>query len=82
MPTFTPSHSCSVTKTYAWPHRYQHLSPAYLQDAVKGLDGVFGPELGKISPLPVEEAKKTDHDGVTIESKNGYKPMLTVPSLG
>ena len=25
--------------------RYQHLAPTFLQDAVRGLDGVFGPEL-------------------------------------
>jgi integrase len=30
--------------------RYQHLAPAFLQDAVRGLDGVFGPELVAAGP--------------------------------
>lgn len=29
--------------------RYQHLAPTFLQDAVRGLDGVFGPELVEAS---------------------------------
>jgi integrase len=57
--------------------RYQHLSPAHLQDAVKGLDSVFSPELGKLSLLSGEGSKSADHDEVTIEPKNRYKPVLT-----
>jgi integrase len=33
--------------------RYQHLSPAYLQEAVKALDTVFGPQTGMALP-PVQ----------------------------
>jgi hypothetical protein len=29
--------------------RYQHLVPTFLQDDVRGLDGVFGPELAQIA---------------------------------
>src|SRR6266702_1963828 len=34
--------------------RYQHLSPAFLQEAVNGLDCVFGSELTKV-PAPSGE---------------------------
>lgn len=47
--------------------RYQHLAPTFLQAAVKGLDGVFGPELA----LPVGT------DTVPIEAINGAKQVLT-----
>jgi integrase len=60
--------------------RYQHLSPAYLQEAVKGLDCVFGPELTKLSPPLGEESKSADHDVVTIEPNNGYQSVLTAAS--
>jgi len=46
--------------------RYQHLSPDYLQSAVRGLDGVFGPELAKLPAL-------SGHDEVTIEHLNAPK---------
>ena len=59
--------------------RYQHLSPTYLQAAVKGLDTAFGPELAK---LPVLEGRTegdasdsgqgTGHAVVTIEPINRY----------
>jgi len=38
--------------------RYQHLSPTYLQAAVKGLDTAFGPELAKLAVL--EGAMQSD----------------------
>jgi integrase len=60
--------------------RYQHLSPAHLQDAVKGLDCAFGPELSKLSSRSGEGSKLSNHDAVTIEPKNGYKPLLTTAS--
>jgi len=54
--------------------RYQHLSPAYLQDAVNRLDGVFGPELAKLpSPKSEESGENAGHDEVTIQLENGSK---------
>ena len=67
--------------------RYQHLSPTYLQAAVKGLDTAFGPELAKLPDL--EERKEgdapelepgSDHAVVTIEPINRYKSVLTEAS--
>jgi len=60
--------------------RYQHLSPAYLQEAVRGLDGAFGPELAKLPAPLAEKSGSSDHDGVTIKTKNRYKPILTAAS--
>ncbi len=58
--------------------RYQHLSPAYLQDAVKGLDAAFGPELAKLPPANREKSGENgDHDEVTIEPENECKSMQT-----
>lgn len=57
--------------------RYTHLSPAHLSAAVKRLDGVFGPELARLtSPI----IAKSGHDEVTIERKNESKPVLTEES--
>lgn len=50
--------------------RYQHLAPDYLQQAVRGLDTVFKPEL---APAPPNSGNAT----VTIDAINGYKPVLT-----
>ena len=64
--------------------RYQHLSPTYLQAAVKGLDTAFGPELARLPVLEVrtagdaaESGQATGHAVVTIEPINGYKSVLT-----
>jgi len=60
--------------------RYQHLSPAYLQEAVNGLDCVFGPELTKVPAPSGEGSKSVDHDVVTIEPNNRYKSVLSAAS--
>jgi integrase len=60
--------------------RYQHLSPAHLQEAVNGLDCVFGPELTQVSPPSGEGSNSADHDVVTIEPKNECKFVLTAAS--
>lgn len=58
--------------------RYQHLSPAYLQDAVKQLDKAFGPEMAKLPPANREKSEEnSDHDEVTIELENECKSMQT-----
>lgn len=60
--------------------RYQHLSPAYLQDAVRLLDSVFG-EPAKLAPR-----RRAQHQGrrsfsgnatVTVESENGCEQVQT-----
>ncbi|HKV77398.1 MAG TPA: site-specific integrase [Candidatus Sulfotelmatobacter sp.] len=50
--------------------RYQHLSPDYLQTAVRGLDAAFG---GELSQLPAF----ADHDEVTMEVKNASEQVQT-----
>jgi integrase len=61
--------------------RYQHLSPAYLQDAVKRLDSVFGPELAQLPPADREKSgENTGHDEVTIELKNEYQMVQMAAS--
>jgi integrase len=59
--------------------RYQHLSPTYLQAAVRGLDTAFGPELAKMPALKGEAPEtgpESGHAVVTIEPKNLYKQVL------
>jgi integrase len=67
--------------------RYQHLSPTYLQAAVKGLDTAFGPELAKLPALEERtngDAAKTGQVSgnatVTIEPKNGYEQVQAAAS--
>jgi integrase len=64
--------------------RYQHLSPTYLQAAVKGLDAAFGPELAKLSARAESNAPESghekSHDEVTIEPINVYQPVLAEAS--
>lgn len=58
--------------------RYQHLSPTYLQAAVRGLDTAFGPELAKMPALNAaapETEQGTDHATITIEPKNLYEQI-------
>jgi integrase len=54
--------------------RYQHLSPTYLQAAVRGLDAAYGqlPAFAQL-PAPKGDAAEGGHDVVTIEPKNRYK---------
>jgi hypothetical protein len=67
--------------------RYQHLSPTYLQAAVKGLDTAFGPELASL-PAPDEQTeggapnseRGADHDVITIEHKNEYELVQAAAS--
>ena len=58
--------------------RYQHLSPTYLQAAVRGLDTAFGPELAKMPALNGEApgtGQGANHAVVTMEPKNGYEQV-------
>jgi len=61
--------------------RYQHLSPAFLQDAVKRLDSIFGPEVAKLCPLDTgKSAENGSHDEITMEHENGNQPIQRVAS--
>ena len=67
--------------------RYQHLSPTYLQAAVKGLDTAFGAELAKMPALEqrtdsgaTETGQGSDHAAITIERKNQYEQVLASAS--
>jgi integrase len=48
--------------------RYQHLSPTFLQAAVRGLDTAFGPELAKM-PALIGEAPETGQEPITQRSR-------------
>jgi integrase len=54
--------------------RYRHLSPTYLQGAVRKLDTALGPELDNLPML------MSSHDGNTIEHHNEYKANETAPN--
>jgi integrase len=64
--------------------RYQHLSPAHLQEAARGLDIAFGPELSKLPAFAGISSETTQNFGTVAERDrdaikpiNGSEPLLT-----
>lgn len=67
--------------------RYQHLSPVFLQAAVRGLDTAFSKELATLPGFEPRSEPKTekmngnaDHDVVTMDTQNSTKLLQAYAS--